>query len=107
MQNLSSDSKPKIIPASDINGHAGSHSTGDARIDLREETYSSSQEDLKRLQNDSILKRIPVGAEATTVLVSIVCVWFMILDFVCLTFAHTYRDTYLSCSSCHTANFIN
>lgn len=67
---MSSDSKPKIVPASDINGHAGSHSTGDARIDLREETYSSSQEDLKRLQNDSILKRIPVGAEATTVLVS-------------------------------------
>lgn len=58
------------MPASDINGHAGSHSTGDARIDLREETYSSSQEDLKRMQNDSILKRIPVGAEATTVLVS-------------------------------------
>ncbi|XP_055317882.1 anion exchange protein 3 isoform X2 [Sitodiplosis mosellana] len=67
--NLSSDSKPKIVPACDINGHAGSHSTGDARIDLREETYSSSQEDLKRLQNDSILKRIPSGAEATTVLV--------------------------------------
>lgn len=59
------------MPASDINGHAGSHSTGDARIDLREETYSSSQEDLKRLQNDTILKRIPVGAEATTVLVRI------------------------------------
>lgn len=42
----------------------------DARIDLREETYSSSQEDLKRLQNDTIFKRIPTGAEATTVLVS-------------------------------------
>lgn len=69
---MSSDSKPKIVPASDVNGHAGSHSTGDARIDLREETYSSSQEDLKRLQSDSILKRIPVGAEATTVLVSMV-----------------------------------
>lgn len=58
------------MPSSDINGHAGSHSTGDARIDLSEQTYSSSQEDLKRLQNDSILKRIPSGAEATTVLVS-------------------------------------
>lgn len=69
---MSSDTKPKIVPASDINGHAGSHSTGDARIDMREETYSSSQEDLKRLQNDSILKRIPTGAEATTVLVRII-----------------------------------
>ncbi|XP_031622600.1 anion exchange protein 3 isoform X2 [Contarinia nasturtii] len=66
---LSNDSKPKIVPASEINGHAGSISTGDTRIDMREETYSSSQEDLKRLQNDSILKRIPPGAEATTVLV--------------------------------------
>lgn len=69
---MSSDTKPKIVPATDINGHAGSHSTGEARIDLREETYSSSQEDLKRLQSDSILKRIPVGAEATTVLVSVI-----------------------------------
>lgn len=52
-----------------MNGHAPFHSTGEARIDMREETYTSSQEDLKKLQNDSILKRIPHGAEATTVLV--------------------------------------
>lgn len=38
---------------------------------MKEETYSSSQEDLKKAQNDTILKRIPVGAEATTVLVSL------------------------------------
>lgn len=57
------------MPSSEINGHAPFHSTGDARIDIREETYTSSQEDLKKLQNDSILKRIPHGAEATTVLV--------------------------------------
>lgn len=69
-QNLSgADSKPKIVPSSEINGHVPYHSTGEARIDIREETYSSSQEDLKKLQNDSILKRIPHGAEATTVLV--------------------------------------
>lgn len=43
---------------------------------MREETYSSS-EDLKKIQNDTILKRIPVGAEATTVLVcKISCVFF-------------------------------
>lgn len=69
------------MPACDINGHAGSHSTGDARIDMREETYSSSQEDLKRLQNDSILKRIPSGAEATTVLV---CIKNMICYKICM-----------------------
>lgn len=46
-------------------------STGESRIDMREEVYGSSQEDLKKLQGDTILKRIPVGAEATTVLVSL------------------------------------
>lgn len=44
--------------------------TSDTKIDMKEETYSSSQEDLKRATNDTILKRIPVGAEATTVLVN-------------------------------------
>lgn len=54
------------MPSADINGH----SAGETKIDMRqEETYSSSQEDLKRAQPDSILKRIPAGAEATTVLV--------------------------------------
>jgi len=39
-------------------------------IDMKEETYTSSTEDMvKRAQKESILKRIPVGAEATTVLV--------------------------------------
>lgn len=39
-------------------------------IDMKEETYSSSTEDMvKRAQKESILKRIPIGAEATTVLV--------------------------------------
>lgn len=60
------DKKPKIVPSSEINGHGG-----ETRIDMNQETtYSSSQEDLvKKAQHDSILKRIPVGAEATTVLV--------------------------------------
>lgn len=44
----------------------------DTRIDIREEIYASSQEDFKKLQSDTILKRIPVGAEATTVLVRII-----------------------------------
>lgn len=43
---------------------------GTTRIDMKEETYmSTSQEDLKRAHNETILKRIPEGAEATTVLV--------------------------------------
>lgn len=42
----------------------------DLKIDIKEDIYSSSQEDLKKLQNDTtILKRIPQGSEATTVLV--------------------------------------
>lgn len=39
---------------------------------MNETTYTSSQEDLKRLQHDSILKRIPENSEATTVLVGAV-----------------------------------
>ncbi|XP_025420919.1 anion exchange protein 3 isoform X2 [Sipha flava] len=39
-------------------------------IDMKEETYTSSTEDMvKKAQKESILKRIPIGAEATTVLV--------------------------------------
>ncbi|XP_058054247.1 band 3 anion transport protein [Anopheles bellator] len=64
------DKKPRIVPAAEINGHGG-HS--DARINITEETYTSSQEDIKmRAQKESILKRIPEGAEATTVLVGAV-----------------------------------
>lgn len=60
----------KISQASDmLNWRSSSHA--DTRIDIKEETYASSQEDLKRLQGDSIMKRIPRGAEATTVLVSV------------------------------------
>lgn len=58
----------KVSQASDLFNWRSSH--GDTRIDVKEETYTSSQEDLKKLQCDSIMKRIPRGAEATTVLVS-------------------------------------
>lgn len=50
-----------------MNSQSGNSET---KIDMKEETYSSSQEDLKRVANDTILKRIPLGAEATTVLVN-------------------------------------
>lgn len=66
------------MPSSEINGHATFNSTGETRLDIREETYSSSQEDLKKLQNDTILKRIPHGAEATTVLVSTKMFYLMV-----------------------------
>ena len=50
--------------------HQRNGSSGDAKIDMKEETtYTSSQEDLKRAQHDTILKRIPTNSEATTVLV--------------------------------------
>ncbi|XP_062543576.1 band 3 anion transport protein isoform X4 [Armigeres subalbatus] len=60
------DKKPRIVPSNDINGHG----YGETKINMHEETYTSSQEDIKiRAQKESILKRIPEGAEATTVLV--------------------------------------
>ncbi|KAJ6644523.1 Anion exchange protein 2 [Pseudolycoriella hygida] len=62
--NLSNDAKSKIQTVNDV--------SSETKIDMKEETYSSSQEDLKRTTNDTILKRIPVGAEATTVLVGAV-----------------------------------
>lgn len=63
------------MPANEINGSGHYHNNGtqtayDTKIDMKEETYSSSQEDLRKALNDTILKRIPVGAQATTVLVS-------------------------------------
>lgn len=77
-QNVSPDSRKvslmgdrKVSQASDLfNWRGNSHQ--DTRIDIKEETYMSSQEDIKRLQSDSIMKRIPRGAEATTVLVGAV-----------------------------------
>lgn len=55
------------MPALEI---GGSKKSNELKIDMKDDMYSSSQEDLKKLQNDTILKRIPQGAEATTVLVS-------------------------------------
>ncbi|XP_058985727.1 anion exchange protein 3-like isoform X2 [Musca domestica] len=70
MGNLSGDDKKiKIMPALEI---GGSKKSNDLKIDMKDDMYSSSQEDLKKLQNDTILKRIPQGAEATTVLVGAV-----------------------------------
>ncbi|XP_076377977.1 anion exchange protein Ae2 isoform X3 [Megalopta genalis] len=56
------DSKPKIVSSKVITD--GNHTV----VDMKEElTYTSSNEDLKRGQNEYILKRIPAGAEATIV----------------------------------------
>lgn len=38
-------------------------------VDMKEETYASSTEDLKKAHNEAIFKRIPINSEATTVLV--------------------------------------
>ncbi|XP_052845767.1 anion exchange protein 3 isoform X2 [Drosophila gunungcola] len=63
------DKKIRIMPANEI---GGSKRSNELKIDMKDDMYSSSQEDLKKLQNDTILKRIPAGAEATTVLVGAV-----------------------------------
>lgn len=41
-------------------------------IDFKEEVYSASNEDIKKAQNDTILKRIPIGAQGSSVLVGCV-----------------------------------
>lgn len=40
-----------------------------AVIDMKEEVYSTSTEDMRKARNDAILRRIPVGAEGSSVLV--------------------------------------
>lgn len=41
-------------------------------VDLKEELYSTSTEDIKKAQNDTILRRIPTGAQGSSVLVGCV-----------------------------------
>lgn len=58
------------MPNIEIRGTNRKSNHNDLKIDIKEEMYSSSQEDLKKIQGDTtILKRIPQGSEATTVLV--------------------------------------
>lgn len=71
---MGEERKKSVLGSDHLNGTSKSHnrngSTGETKIDMREETtYTASQEDLKKAANDSILKRIPQNAEATTVLV--------------------------------------
>lgn len=74
-QNVNEERKRSFFGGSEAATN-GSHlfrnlSTADTKIDMKEETtYTASQEDLKRLQKETILKKIPDNAEATTVLVS-------------------------------------
>ncbi|KAI4493268.1 hypothetical protein M0802_009556 [Mischocyttarus mexicanus] len=66
LQNLN-DTKPKIVSS---NLALDSNHTA---VDMKEElTFTSSNEDLKKGQNEYIFKRIPAGAEATIVLVGAV-----------------------------------
>lgn len=44
-------------------------------VDIKEEIYSTSTEDIKKVQNDTILRRIPTGAQGSSVLVG--CVDFL------------------------------
>ncbi|XP_023707501.1 band 3 anion transport protein isoform X2 [Cryptotermes secundus] len=91
LQNLAEDKvRPKIVPSiasmdtvssvkspPPVSNHFG-HNEFEAKpenhtVEIKEElTYMSSSEDLKKAAKESILKRIPMGAEATTVLVGAV-----------------------------------
>ncbi|XP_046401181.1 anion exchange protein 2 isoform X2 [Ischnura elegans] len=83
LQNLADDKgKPRIVPSiSSFEGLINSKSSNNqtavkqgennhTAVDMKEElTYTSSAEDLKKKEKERILRRIPIGAEATTVLV--------------------------------------
>ncbi|XP_043486078.1 band 3 anion transport protein [Polistes fuscatus] len=67
-QNNLNDTKPKIVSS-----NLALDNSNHAVVDMKEElTFTSSNEDLKKGQNEHILKRIPAGAEATIVLVGAV-----------------------------------
>lgn len=89
LQNLQDDakSKPKIVTSGStlevpkMFSHSNNHLDLDptktnllnhTTVEMKEETYMSSSEDLTHRAKESILKRIPAGAEATTVLVGAV-----------------------------------
>lgn len=44
-------------------------SIGEIKIEIKDDFMHSSQEDLKRFQQDTILRRIPGNSEASTILV--------------------------------------
>lgn len=77
-QNVGEERKKSVLGSDILNGGNQRHNrngstAGETKIEMREETtYTASQEDLKKAANDSILKRIPQNAEATTVLVGAV-----------------------------------
>ncbi|VEN37081.1 unnamed protein product, partial [Callosobruchus maculatus] len=75
--NLYEAEKRKIsftIDSSIKNGDAASdtllkHADNHTVVDIKEDPYSASQEDVRKAHHDSILKRIPIGAQGSTVLV--------------------------------------
>ncbi|XP_065160163.1 band 3 anion transport protein isoform X3 [Atheta coriaria] len=78
LQNLHDSERRKTIDVGNSvkNGHAldpeGKLISSDNHatiVDMKEEMYTASNEDLKRTQNDTILRRIPEGAQGTSVLV--------------------------------------
>nr|XP_015833088.1 PREDICTED: band 3 anion transport protein isoform X2 [Tribolium castaneum] len=74
--NLHDAEKKKVSISSDAykNGGAPDANTrlmgpDQTVIDIKEETYSASSEDVRRARNDAILKRIPPGAQSSSILV--------------------------------------
>jgi anion exchange protein len=79
LQNLQDAEKRKISHAPDAykNGGQGTNDTNSRLmspenhtvVDIKEETYSASAEDVRKARNDAILKRIPAGAQSSSILV--------------------------------------
>lgn len=76
LQNLHDTEKRKVsfpLDGSIKNGDAGENllksNDNHTVLDMKEEIYSTSTEDIGRVHNDAILRRIPVGAQGSAVLV--------------------------------------
>ncbi|XP_018565326.1 band 3 anion transport protein isoform X2 [Anoplophora glabripennis] len=74
LQNLHDTEKRKVsfpLDGSIKNGDAVENllKNNDTVVDMKEDTYSTSNEDVRRARNDAILRRIPVGAEGSAILV--------------------------------------
>lgn len=81
-QNLQETEKRKVSFTNETNAKNGGHTDQEGKliansgdnnthttIDIKEETYSASMEDIRKGGNDTILKRIPVDAQGSSILV--------------------------------------
>ncbi|RZC41851.1 band 3 anion transport protein, partial [Asbolus verrucosus] len=79
LQNLHDAEKKKLNHSADAQKNGGQAGTDAASrlvspdnptiVDIKEETYSASIEDMRKARNDAILRRIPPGAQSSSILV--------------------------------------